>query len=41
MTALLLAASGNDGLTQPEALERLRQNARQLLPLLAVRREEQ
>ncbi len=41
VTALLLAASGNDGLTQPEALERLRQNARQLLPLLAVRREEQ
>jgi len=41
VTARLLAASGADGLTQSEALERLRQNARQLLSLLTVGSEEQ
>jgi hypothetical protein len=41
VTARLLAASAADGLTQAEALERLRQSAQQLMSLLTVRREEQ
>jgi hypothetical protein len=40
LTMRLLAASGNDGLTAAEALERLSQNQRQLLSVAAVARED-
>jgi hypothetical protein len=41
LTVRLLAASGKDGLTAAEALERLGQNQRQLLSVSSVARVEQ